>query len=163
MSGAMDVCFNCQGTYHAQYEMVGKYLVSVGWCDTCNKAILVWDERAYEDEDFDVDTESQILGKREYDERFGNIPDYRLIDIPRSDCRQCIHGFNSGSGIQCRNGLEVKGIQKGADMCKDYYHHDIWAFERFGYETCPECGKDAFVMRNKVKCYDCGWSRYKED
>jgi ssDNA-binding Zn-finger/Zn-ribbon topoisomerase 1 len=158
MSGTKEVCWSCQGEYQAHDRIVNGYRVSVGWCPECNQARLVWEDKAYEDPNMDVDSESAVIGKELYDRMYNSKPfyDYRLIDVPTSDCRQCIHAYKGEKGIVCRYGKPVV-IRKWKDVCEDYKSHHIWAFERTGYKVCPKCGHDAFIMKKRTKCYECGW------
>ena len=136
-----ETCWVCQGEFPCEVSSIHGYKVVYGWCSECNQARLIWDDKAYEDNDFDVHSESDRIGKILYDDHYMG---FKIIDTPdfqfkwtkrptdAHDCPSCIHGFRlivdgENKGQSCRKGLEPKWDESyDHNLCESYEPLDRW-------------------------------------
>ena len=136
-----ETCWNCQSEFPCEVGFVGKYKVVYGWCPECHQARLIWDNEAYEDDDFDVHTESDRIGKMLYDAhnrgfKINDTPEFQFIwtEKPTEShhCMSCNHCFKrivdgEDVGLGCKANLEPKwDDEHRVNLCEEYSPRDTW-------------------------------------
>lgn len=142
MSGKLEVCSACGGEIKVYPYESGKYTISGGWCPQCNRPTLIVPEQAYDDEEYDVESETVIVAKKVRD---SNYREFKIIDTPEFQfkwtaspndeisCASCKHGYrvvidgeDLGQGCRLKKESEERRKFKFCHVCDEYTRRDVW-------------------------------------
>lgn len=167
MSGIQKVCTACGGEIATHGFESGPYIIYGGWCPNCQRVTLSIPQDAYENDDYDVESESVIVAKRV---RELNFKEYGIIDSPEFQfkwkerpngdkvCSSCVHGYRvvkdgKDLGYGCRNDptLTPRFHAHLREDCEDYEPNDTW----YGMgNECRNCYWSCKAIAEGCMCFD---------
>ena len=142
MSGKIDVCTECGGEIHTHPYEAGKYIFGGAWCFNCNRAVVIIPEKAYDDDDYDIESYSVEVASRIRKFYFREPciidgPDFQFKHTNKPDdthnCSSCKNEYavvwgGDYKGYGCRKHTDIKPRFDGflKKDCKDYLPLEEW-------------------------------------